>query len=248
MSELKILDVSPFVEDVSDEPELTAVETSNELVKIYKTLPELLLNLIKKYKFLSTLPKKMIWEATAEDITDDVVSAKFDLNLDKAVKSQYASLLNIQKINSKFCEQLDMIGGFVEWCYIYYIHTIDKYTPFYKLPVSTLKFNLVVSALKSNTNSRDKAVNEAFLDILNNSIMARLRNKPPIYLTGEYDLPTLKDTYTKKLIPLCKKLIESLLMLPASRKTTTKVENDTVTYTLPIAPEIMARENNLDLD
>lgn len=205
----QLADIMPNSKIIED-----PVEASKALVRIYKTLPELMSTLVKKYKFLAVAPKKMVWEANSDDISRNMAGMKLDLNLDKEITSEYASLVNMKSVIDNFCEQLDSVGGFVEWCFTYYIHTISNETPFYKMPQSIMKYRMVVGVLRADKEEHYVRVNKVFMAVLNNELMKRLRNAPPVYITGEYDIEELKTRYKKEVIPLCKELISALLKLP----------------------------------
>jgi hypothetical protein len=214
------------IEEVSDESKtLTHVpaqetfyseSTTAKLKALYGDRTKLLAKILDMYKFIFKQEKKQIWEKTAADIDDDVMSAKYDLNLDNIVKESYAEILNANQITELINKKTAMIPILLDFCYVYYVGNFDEDAPFHRLPTTHLKYCLITRALHAYGTDIYANINSIFEQIINNTFFKDLRiETPPYYLRTELTQTEIKEKLAIVVKPICKDLVNYLLKLKA---------------------------------
>lgn len=206
--EKKILNVPDIKNTINTE---TDIRNAQKIREMYQNRPNLLKSILKIYKFIFKPMRKQLYEKTEKDITDDVMSAKFNMDLDKFVKESYAEILNNKNSDKLLFSKISLIPVFLDFCFIYYAHYFDEEAPFYKLPNTIFKFKLVSSSLNKN-NPIYTAIDKTFEEIILDETVKDMRiESPPYYLRNSLPTGELKNKITNHINPIFKKLMNLLL-------------------------------------
>lgn len=191
--------------------------------ELYKDRKRIINTITSMYKFIFSSEKKQIWEKSANDIQDDVMSAKYNLDLDKIVKESYADILNAESRTKLIQKKTQMIPALLDFCYVYYVKFYNGEAPFYKVPMSKLKLRFILSTLKAN----NETINGLFEKIIEDKFLAELRQEiPPYYLRTELSIDEIKEKLENDAKPICKQLLEQLYRLPDVDAVNTTADND----------------------
>lgn len=262
MSAEILLDQSPYVEDMENAEEVKEVEytsksnvieqfypddLSNQLGIMFNDRPKLLSAILRLYKFVFKDEKKQIWEKTSNDIQDDVVNAKYNLDLDKIVKESYAEIMNAQQFNRLIQKKTTIIPIFLDFCYVYYVKHFSLDAPFHKLPMTITKYRLITDSLKAYGDERYSKINNLFEQIIGSELFKEVRHEePPFYLMTDMTIDEMKTMLIEDIKPLCKQLLEAILKLENTKNTViTYGKNETSITEIPI---LDTRSNNLDIE
>lgn len=206
-------------------PPITSITNSiQELKTLYQDRERLLLVMIEMYRFIFRVEPKHIWEKTEKDITDDVISAKMNLELDRMVKESYAEILNVELRNKLLSKKLSLIPVFLDYCYVYYISGLNRNAPFYRLPTTILKFRIIIRSLKN----RIVVVDNVFERILSDELMKDIRvENPPYCLRTDLSKEEITGNLHSTVKAYCKELLEQLLKMKTNHTNETSADTPT---------------------
>lgn len=165
------------------------VSAAEKLRNEYRTLPNLLATIAQMANFVFAPVEQQVWEKTADDITDDVMSAKFDLNMNQQVKHAYAEVLNAQGKQKTLCAKINAIPILLDFCYVYACHIHDTSAPFFCMPATIIKHNMVVRALRIESVDLLRALQDVIVD----ELISDLRAAPPYLLRVDCDCDVMVD-------------------------------------------------------
>lgn len=207
--------VDSVEDNVVDKDTTIVVDSiSKKLKESYGNRTTLLSKIIAMYKFIFKEEKKQIWEKTASDVNDDVASAKYNLDLDKIVKESYAEIYNAEQLNKLVKKKITMIPAFLDFCYIYYVTYFDENCPFYKLPISKLKYRVIATSLRAYGNEQLHDINILFEKIIDDEFFKELRIEyPPFCLRTELTDAEIREKLNTTVKSTCKVLLDKLLKL-----------------------------------
>jgi len=199
----------------------------DQLKEMYKDRKKILDSIISMYKYIFTDEKKQIWEKTAKDVQDDIMSAKYNLDLDRIVKESYAEILNAEQAATLFNKKLGMIPALLDFCYVYYVTHFSEDAPFYKLTETKIKYRLIINRLHAYGNETYNKINDIFEKILDSQLLREMRvESPPFHLMTDLSIKELKEKMEMEIKPILKDLLNNLLLLKKPEK------NDMITIKL----------------
>jgi hypothetical protein len=214
------MDTVKIFGDIPEDADYVApkLSISEQLKSLYKDRPTLMSKILSMYKFIFSPEEKQIWEKTANDISDDIANAKYNLDLDRVVKETYAAIENAEQTDALFNRKTTMIAPLLDFCYIYYVTHYDDTAPLYKLPTNKFKFDLITKVLHAD----DEKSKKLFSGIINSDLFASLRKEDmPFYLCTEMSIEEQRKAFEKIVKPTMKDLINSLLLLGRSHTEST---------------------------
>ena len=176
---------------------------SDKIKSIYKSRDQLLKGILSMYKFMFS-DEKQIWQKTPTDVLEDVANAKYDLNIEVEPYKDDEQL---------FREKTSMVSALVDFCYIYYVTHYNKDAPLYKLP-SKLKFKLIIHVLHCQDTIIDRAIQDAFMFIMDDPIFNELNNEDiPFYISSTLSTEEQREVFKKNIKLVLRDLICNLLRL-----------------------------------
>lgn len=212
MDDIEEPGVSPYVDPPQEQ--FYSENVSNKLKEMYGDRSKLLKKITEIYKFIFKPVNKEVWKKTDSDINDDVMSAKYNLDLDRIVKESYAEILNNEKATLLLNKKTKMIPVLLDFCYIYYVTHFDPDVPFYKLPMTCNKYRLLANVLHAYGSEEYNNINGIFENIIENEFFKDLRiEEPPFYLRTEFSQDEIKEKLNIIVSPVCKELLTYLLKL-----------------------------------
>lgn len=183
---------------------------ADKLKKMYGTRKHLLTTIIKMYKFMESEQELL----SKSDIQDDVAEAKFDLNIDRFIKESYAEILNTENKNLFVNNKVKMLPAYLDFCYLYYVHSFDDNAPFYNLPKSVFKYRVINSTLHVPDEDLYANINNCFEDIINTPIISDMcREIPPYYMRTELSTDEIDIQLREVILPKCKKILSELIKI-----------------------------------
>ena len=190
------------------------LSTSDKIKSMYGDRSELIKGILSMYKFIFASEEKQIWQKTGSDVSDDIASAKYNLDLDTVVKETYAAIDNIEHADSLFNRKTTMIAPLIDFCYIYYTTYYNADAPLYKLPSGRFKFTLIMNVLHCANTTLDKNIQQSFISIINSQLFTELRNeKIPFYLSSSMSIEEQREAFKTVVKPCLNILLCDLLRL-----------------------------------
>ena len=190
-----------------DEPPQEHFYEESTIEKIKKMFPDKnkhMNTLINLYKFIFRKEKKSFINKSEEDVIKEISEAS--LSLDKL--DSESNFLDQYKNNNLFEEKIKRIPVFIDFAYLYYIQHIDPEAPIHKLPVTPLKYKIIMSALKIPAND----LYACFEQCICNKFIADVRNEtPPFYLRTDMTETEIKEKIKLLIEPLFKDILKYLL-------------------------------------
>lgn len=220
-----------------DSPFTDAKEDMREL---YKDLPRLLRRIVELHSGIFAPEEKQIFEKTAADVSNDVISAKANLSLDHMVKESCAQIMNYQARQSLFYKKLELIPALIDFYFVYWVKFFDIEAAVYRFPSTELKLQLIASCIK--TTADQSAVYDVFRYIINDSFCSELRQEvPPISTRTDLTYEELRDKLHSELKPKLDIVYSHLLSMTERRLADmTSEERSKFQYTYSPADRLIA--------
>ena len=175
-------------------------DVKDDMRELYKDLPRLLRRIIELHNGIFAPEEKQIFEKTAADVSDDIISAKADLSLDNMVKDSYAQVYNYQARKSLFYKKLELIPALFDFYFVYWVKFFDIDAAVYRFPMTELKLQLIASCIKTVDDQSDAY--EIFRYIINDKFCNDLRQEfPPISTRTDMTYEELRDKLQMELKP-----------------------------------------------
>lgn len=176
---------------------------SDKIKSIYQSRESLLKGILSMYKFMFS-DEKQIWQKTTDDVFNDVVNSKYDLNVDVKPYTDDTALFN---------QKTHMVPALIDFCYIYYVTHYNKDAPLYKLP-SKLKFKLVIYVLHCKDTAIDKAIQDDFMFIIDDPLFTEMRDEElPFHISSSLSIDEQRNVFEKNIKPTINNIISNLLRL-----------------------------------
>lgn len=192
----------------------TNLPSIREKLDLIHAEPSLLLNVIKDlYKRISVPAKKQIWEKTANDIADDVASAKINISLDQFVKEKTAETINLQNSSQIVINKIKWMPLLLDLMYAYYVRHVDENAVVYECPSTVFKLHLVLRTINTLHVKKYTDINQAFEFIVCNEWFQKFRSTPPIYFDTAYNIYDLEKKIIEVCIPVLKTILSMLFRL-----------------------------------
>lgn len=163
--------------------------------------------IIRLYKYIKSDEKKQTWEKTEKELIEDITTANFVIDVESLSKNIQKQMNIIESYDSIIGKKIEAFNVFTDFCYIYHIQEYDMHTPFHKLPMNVLKYNMISACLKMKEND----TTSIFHDIIKNKFLSDLRQEPPFMMRTEMNNEEIKQKLDLLVKPLCKDLLNSLL-------------------------------------
>jgi len=184
---------------------------ADEIKRMYGTRERLLAGIIKLYK---KIIKDRVYIFDTLKIgnnckTKQNNSMKFEF--DKVMNDSKDHLKRVLETHDLWIKQTEIIPHFIDFCFIYYLHTYDTRVPLYELPKSLMRYNLITGF---NDYKQHKKLNNIFIEIINNEFITDLRTFPP-YNMRRSEEQSVVEKKIDEIKPLLKGLLEHILNLPS---------------------------------
>jgi hypothetical protein len=194
---------SPFYEDKPQE-QFYEEATISKIKKMFPDKNKHMQTLIKLYKYIFKKEEKSFIDKTDEDLLSEISDAS--LSLDN-LQSKNNFLEQYKKCNL-FEEKIKRIPVFIDFAYLYYIQHIDPEAPIHKLPMTLLKYKLIMSSLRIPAND----LYACFEQCIENKFIIDIRNEiPPFYLRTDMPENEIKKKIKLLIEPLFKDILKYLL-------------------------------------
>ena len=212
---------SPFTDPnvtFTDDDNVAEIELLDEKSQNLKDINELysdnkniMDNILKIYKFLSTKEEKQIWEKTAADVSDDIANVKYSIELNSAVKKEMAQILTEQERDALIHKKYTVVPVFIDFCFIYYIKMSGNTELFfYTMPKTLLKFKFLCASM----NCKNVELNDLFEKTIENELLRDLRSTVvPFHILTELTPDELKEKLYSEIVPMLKKILDKVLRL-----------------------------------
>ena len=169
--------------------------------------------LINLYKYCfrkDTITKIPIMEQTKMDVINDIANTPISLDIGSVIQENEEAIKNFYNNEVNFNKKLSNIPIFINFAYLYYVWHYDPTAPFYKLPSTILKFNLISDALQT---PKDK-LHENFVQCIHDDFIRDLRiEQPPFIMRTDLTIPEIKEKINMNVAPICKEILNGLFKL-----------------------------------
>jgi hypothetical protein len=166
--------------------------------------------LVSMYKNIFLETKKMTWEKSQKEVTDEILTTGFSLNIGKILEEQMEQIKKHEEQEKTFNSRISAIPIFIDFAYLFYVQHYDKNAPIHKLPTHILKYKLLTNALRAPIDD----LYACFEQCIENSFISDLRiEKPPFYLRTDLSKEELKEKINLIVKPLCKDILTNLLKM-----------------------------------
>ena len=193
----------PFYDDTPKE-QFYGESVIDKIKKMFPNKNKHMQTLIKLYKFIFRKEEKTFINKTEEELLSEIMDAS--LSLEKLQTD--SNFLNQYKKNNLFEEKIKRIPVFIDFAYLYYIQHIDSEAPIHKLPMTQLKYKLIMNALHIPKND----LYACFEQCIDNKFIADLRIEvPPFYLRTDMPEKEIKEKIKLIVEPLFKDILKYLL-------------------------------------
>lgn len=190
---------------------MTSESTAVKIKQLYKTKPKLLKGIVNLYKFIFLPIEKQIKKQTPNDISDNVTCLEYGNNINAFIKQNYADIANIENKIALINKKVEALPPFLDFCFIYYAHYFDDSAPFYKLPNTNFKFNLICNLCKYMKCRPN--INKAFNDIISDKLIKDMRMDPPYHMRADKTPDEMLNDLLTNAKPLCSQLLNEILLL-----------------------------------
>ncbi len=199
-----LLDV-PYTPEI---PETSANSTLEMLRTLFPDKQQHMQSLLKIYKLCFPKIIKPIFKKTTEDIIRDIKNSQGS----SIMKEQKKALLMHANEEKILKTQIQNIPIFADFAFIYFIWCYDKDAPIHQLPLTGLRFNMIVDAIHADRN-----ISQLFSKCINDSFIKDLRNeKPPFLLRTQMATPEIQEKINAVVKPLFKSILNELIKLDFS--------------------------------
>ena len=191
----------PFYDDTPKE-QFYGESVIDKIKKMFPNKNKHMQTLIKLYKFIFRKEEKTFINKTEEELLSEIMDAS--LSLEKLQTD--SNFLNQYKKNNLFEEKIKRIPVFIDFAYLYYIQHIDSEAPIHKLPMTQLKYKLIMNALHIPKND----LYACFEQCIDNKFIADLRIEvPPFYLRTDMPEKEIKEKIKLIVEPLFNDILKS---------------------------------------
>ena len=184
------------------------------LFKEYGDRKKLLNAIIRTYKFIKSEEKKQTWEKTEEEVLNDIMNTSYSLNMDNILENSKKNISELESYNELIGKKIEAFNVLTDFCYIYYIQEYSHDSPFHRLPMNLLKFNMIASFLKIKEDDTSAVLRQ----IIQNGFLTDLRREPPFMLRTELSAENIQEKINLLVKPICKELVNSVLKLKSNKK------------------------------
>lgn len=192
--------------------------TEKTIDKLHKMFPDretharTLLNL---YKFIFSNFTKQIWEKTDDDVVNDVAGTTLSLDFERMMKEQIAELKASELSTRLFSKRIASIPVFIDFAYLYYIWHFDSNAPIHKLPMTQIKYDMIMSTVAPKKNE----LYYMFLQCITDGFLMELRiEKPPYMMRTDLTRAQLDEKLKNTIKPFFKDMLNRLLALDRMTK------------------------------
>ena len=200
------------VEDVETIEEVTPPKESllDQLKKMFPDKHQHMQTLIKTFR--KCFPKKAadpLFMKSMQDMMKDMKNMKLSDDLTEALEEQKKALFYYANRDKVLEVQVANIPVFIDFAFVYFIWCYDDTAPICRMPLTGLRFKMIVEAL----DSPNTELVECFFKCLEDPFIKELRiEKPPFIMRTELTYDEIR-TKLVDVEPLFKNILQLLLKI-----------------------------------